>query len=51
MKYAINCQAIYNHNGKFINAEIKWEGSVHDARLFANSEVQNSFSENKIIVL
>ena len=40
IKYTINCQAICNHNGKFINFEIKWPGSVHDARLFANSKVQ-----------
>ena len=37
MKYTINCQAICNLNGKFINVEIKWPGSMHDARVFANS--------------
>ena len=42
LKYTINCQGFCNHNGKFINVEIKWPGSVHDARVFANSEVQKS---------
>lgn len=37
MKYTINCQEICNLNGKFINVEIKWPGSMHDARVFANS--------------
>ena len=47
MKYTINCQAICNHNRKFINVEIKWPGSVHDARVFANSEVPKNYSEKK----
>ena len=48
MKYTINCQAICNHNRKLINVEIKWPGSVHDARVFANSEVPKNYSEKKI---
>ena len=37
MKYTINCQAICKPNRKFINVDIKWPGSIHDARVFANS--------------
>ena len=48
MKYIINCLAICNHNGKFINVEIRWPGSVHDARVFANSDVQKNYSEKKL---
>jgi len=44
MCYSINCQAICDAYGKFIDVEIKWPGSVHDARVFANCEVQKNLS-------
>ena len=47
MKHTINVQAICNHLGQFIDVEIKWPGSVHDARMFANSGVQISYLEGK----
>ena len=42
--YSINCQAICNAYGQFINVEVKWPGSLHDARVFSNCEVQKRFS-------
>ena len=48
MKYTLNCQAICNHNGLFINVEIKWPGSVHDARVFANSDTNQLLQQKKI---
>ena len=48
--YSINCQAICNAFGQFINVEIKWPGSVHTARVFANSEVHKGFTENRFPV-
>lgn len=45
--FSINCQAICNALGQFTNVEIKWPGSVHDARVFANSEIQKGFSEKR----
>ena len=49
-KYPIKCQAICNHNGRSISAEIKLPDSDdrHDARVFSNSEVQKNYSEKKI---
>ena len=39
MKYTMNVQAICDCNGRFMNIDIKWPGSLHDARVFCNSEV------------
>ena len=43
----INCQSICNAFGQFINVEVKWPGSIHDARVFSNCEVQKRFAEGK----
>ena len=47
MCYTINCQAICDAYGKFINVEVKWSDSVHDARVFANCDIQNNYSSGK----
>jgi hypothetical protein len=36
-KYSIQCQAIVDHCGVFIDYEIGWPGSVHDAKVYRNS--------------
>ena len=47
MKYTINVQAIADCNGRFTDVDIKWPGSLHDARVFANSEEQKGYSKGK----
>ena len=47
MKYAINVQAICDCNGRFTDVDIKWPGSLHDARVFTNSEVQKDYTKGK----
>jgi hypothetical protein len=36
-KYSIQCQGIVDHRGVFIDYEIGWPGSVHDAKVYRNS--------------
>src|SRR6266498_2002948 len=36
-KYSIQYQGIVNHRGVFIDYEIGWPGSVHDAKVYRNS--------------
>lgn len=43
--YSIVLQAIVNHKKKFINLNFGWPGSVHNARVLANSEI-NRVCEN-----
>ena len=48
MKYSLNVMAICDHNGSFIDVEIMWPGSVHDARVFANSSVKKGLADGSI---
>jgi len=37
-RYSIQCQAIVDYRGIFTNFLIGWPGSVHDARVYSNSD-------------
>ena len=43
MKYSLSCQAVCDQNGLFTDIDISWPGSVHDARVFANSSINKKF--------
>ena len=45
--HPINFQVTGDCNGRFTDVDIKWPGSLHDARVFANSEVQKGYTKGK----
>ncbi len=51
MKYSLNVQAICDQEGLFLDVDCSWPGSVHDAKVFANSQVHKLFQEKKLPVV
>jgi len=50
-KYILNVQAVCDYKGMFIDAEVKWPGSVHDGRVFGNSRINRLLREEKLPML
>ena len=46
--YTLNCQAATDYSYRFFDVVISWPGSVHDARIFVNSPL-NEAMRNGII--
>ena len=46
--FSLNIQAICNAKEKFIDIDCRWPGSIHDAKVFANSTIKIKFRDGSL---
>ena len=47
--FSLNAQAICDYRGQFMDVECRWPGSVHDAKVFANSSVNKAMRSGTLV--
>ena len=46
--FSLNVQAVCDARGIFMDVECRWPGCVHDAKVFANSEIHNKLKSSNL---
>ena len=46
--FSLNVQAVCDSNGQFMDVECRWPGSVHDAKVFANSSICKNLNNGQL---
>ena len=48
MKFSLYVQGVCDHEGRFLDVDCSWPGSVHGTIVFSNSSVHKLFQESRI---
>ena len=48
--FSLNVQAVCDSNGQFMDVECRWLGSVHDAKVFANSSICKNLNNGQLSI-
>ena len=46
--FSVNVQAVCNAQGKFMDVDCRWPGCAHDAKVFANSQINNALKSGNL---
>ena len=46
--YSLNVRAVCDYGGTFIDVDCRWPGSVHDAKVFANSSLNHNLRNGRL---
>ena len=46
--HSLNVQVVCDYRGLFLNVECRWPGSVHDAKMFANSGIYRKLQNSQL---
>ena len=48
--FSLNVQAVCDYRGQFMDVDCRWPGSVHDAKVFANSAINKKLRDDELPV-
>lgn len=48
MKYTINVQGVCDSSGLFLDVDVRWPGSLHDAKVFSYSRINRMLREGEL---
>ena len=44
--FSLNVQAVCDYKGYFMDVDCRWPGSCHDAKVYANSKINETMQDN-----